>query len=69
MAEIPEIPGFRADEQTLHASNLANFQLLQITEQRVRLVENEQLLSEWTVPQGSTIALCSVNQTQILLGL
>ena len=27
VAEIAEIAGFRADEQTLHASNLPNFQV------------------------------------------
>ena len=42
--------------------------MLQITEQRVRLVGNDQLLSEWVVPEGS-IALTSVNQGQILLAI
>lgn len=42
--------------------------MLQITEQRVRLVGNNQLMSEWVVPEGS-IALTSVNQGQILLAI
>ena len=42
--------------------------MLQITEQRVRLVGSDQLLSEWVVPEGS-IALTSVNQGQILLAI
>ena len=69
VSEIPSIQGFEADEQTLYAGNLGNEFLIQITDSRVTLVEGNHRKSEWIAPDGKSIALCSVNQNQILLAI
>ena len=69
VSEIPSIQGFEADEQTLYAGNLGNEFLIQITDSRVTLVEGNHRKSEWIAPDGKSIALCSVNQDQILLAI
>ena len=69
VSEIPAIQGFEADEQTLYAGNLGSEFLIQITDSRVTLVEGNNRKSEWIAPDGKSIALCSVNQNQILLAI
>ena len=69
VSEIPEIPGFVSEEQTLHASNVVNSQLLQVTESGARLVANDELKDHWNPPDGLNINLCSANKTQVLLGV
>ena len=69
VSEIPEIPGFVSEEQTLHASNVVNSQLLQVTESGARLVANDELKDDWNPPDGLNINLCSANKTQVLLGV
>ena len=69
VSEIPEIPGFRSDEQTIFAGNVLNGQLLQVTESGARLVHGNDLKATWLPDEGSSVNLCSINNSQILLGV
>lgn len=52
--------------QTLHCSNVAPDQILQVTRGAVRLVSaaTQQLSHQWTPPAGSSINLAAASPTQ-----
>ncbi len=52
-----DIPGFSCDLQTLFAGNVNDNQIVQVTSQFVRLVDDKtgQVVTEWKPPQTNTI--------------
>ena len=43
--------------------------MIQITENRIRVIENDKVVSEWQDPDQKPITLCSVNQTQLVCAI
>jgi len=65
-----EVPGFDANQRTLHCGNLAEGLVLQVTATSCRLVDatSLQLVDEWRLPSGAKLTVAASNSTQILLG-
>ncbi|XP_043689453.1 DNA damage-binding protein 1-like [Telopea speciosissima] len=67
--EETEIEGFYSQAQTLFCHDAVHNQLVQVTENSVRLVSStsRQLLHEWPAPSGFSVNVATANATQVLL--
>jgi len=64
---LRSVPG-ACGAQTLHCSNVAPDQILQVTRGSVRLVSaaSQQLTQQWRPPAGSSINLAAASPTQVV---
>ena len=66
-----EIAGFDSSTQTLFCSNVADNQILQVTEKEIRLISTKtlELITQWETKENELINVVSVNETQIVLSI